>query len=149
MQGSFLRSGSYLWAALKTKTSATHDDNEDKNLKTTYIYIQSWKIIEKWIFIWQLLVPVFYRRKISKPFRRQRCKGLIPRQRNSSLESVYGPLIFMRNTDGCTWIIPLNLLYMGKKFASPVSRNQFYSLRKRKKWENSKESVMSNHPYFA
>ena len=36
-----------------------------------------------------------------------------------------------------------------KKFASPVSRSQFYSLRKQKEWENSIESPMCNHPYFA
>ena len=40
----------------------------------------------------------------------------------------------MRNTDGCTWIIPFNSLYARKNFASLVSRNQFYSLRKRKTW---------------
>ena len=55
----------------------------------------------------------------------------------------------MRNTDGCTWIIPLNSLFASKKFASPVSRIQFYLLRRRKKWENSIESFMPNHPYFA
>ncbi len=36
-----------------------------------------------------------------------------------------------------------------KNFASPLSRSQFYSLRKRKEWENSIESPMCNHPYFA
>ena len=40
--------------------------------------------------------------------------------------------LFMRNTDGCTWIIPLNFLFASKKFASPVSRIQFYSLQRRK-----------------
>ncbi len=41
------------------------------------------------------------------------------------------------------------LLFARKNFASPVSRSQFYSLRKRKEWENSIESPMCNHPYFA
>ena len=57
--------------------------------------------------------------------------------------------LFMRNTDGCTWIIALNSLFASKKFASPVSRIQFYSLRKRQKWDNSIESFMPNHQYFA
>ena len=35
-----------------------------------------------------------------------------------------------------------------KNFALPVSRSQFYSLRKRKEWEISVESLMCNHPYF-
>ncbi len=30
-----------------------------------------------------------------------------------------------------------------------MSRGQFYLLRKRKEWENSIESPMCNHPYFA
>jgi hypothetical protein len=30
-----------------------------------------------------------------------------------------------------------------------VSRSRFYSLRKRKMWENSIESFMCNHPHFA
>ena len=45
--------------------------------------------------------------------------------------------MFMRNMDGCTWIIPLNFLFARKKFASAVSRNQFYSLPRRKERENS------------
>ena len=36
-----------------------------------------------------------------------------------------------------------------KIFASPVSRSQFYSLRKRKESANSIESLMCSHPYFA
>ena len=57
--------------------------------------------------------------------------------------------LFMRNTGGCTWIIPLNFLFARKKFASVVSRNQFYSLRRRKERENSIEPFMPNHPYLA
>ena len=36
-----------------------------------------------------------------------------------------------------------------KTFVSPVRRNQFYSLRMRKEWEKSIESLMCNHPHFA
>ena len=36
-----------------------------------------------------------------------------------------------------------------KNLVSPVSRFQFYSLRKRKKWRNSIESLKCSHPYFA
>ncbi len=38
------------------------------------------------------------------------------------------------------------LSFAGKNFASPVRRIQFYSLRKRKEWENS---IVGNHFYFA
>ena len=36
-----------------------------------------------------------------------------------------------------------------KNFVSPMSRIQFYSLRKRKKWRNSIESLKCSHWYFA
>ena len=57
--------------------------------------------------------------------------------------------LFMRNTDGCTWIIPLNSLFASKKVASPVSRIQFYSLRRRKKWENLIRPDSTTAKYFA
>ena len=61
----------------------------------------------------------------SKP----KSKGLIPRQRNSSRETVYTKYGWLHMNNS----IEFNSLFASKKFASPVSRIQFYSLRGRKK----------------
>ena len=52
----------------------------------------------------------------------------------------------LRNMDGCARVILLNFRSF---FAFAVSKRNFYSLRKRKKYENSIESLVRSHPYFA